>query len=59
MSDIAEWSDCRKMMNGIRPEGCTCIFRRGMRRDGSGQVIEPAEFDQDPECPLHGGGVDA
>lgn len=49
---FAGWSNYRKMMNGIRHDDCTCILICGVRYEG-GQAIEPAEFEQNDNCPLH------
>lgn len=44
------------MLAGERPEGCTCERIREMR-ESIGNPPEPAEWSQNPDCPLHGDGL--
>lgn len=52
--DPEKWSDYKKMMNGIRPEYCTCEMYRDKYQPANGDPPEPAEWVQDHDCPRHG-----
>lgn len=54
MSDSVYDSDYGRMMRGEHVPGCTCVVVREMRGWESYNGPEPAEWEQNPDCPLHG-----
>lgn len=41
------------MMKGHRPEGCTCVLEHPANMGSGGGTALPAEWAQDPDCPVH------
>lgn len=46
-------TDYHLMMNGGRPEGCTCAMIADVQYGAYGEPQEPACWVQNPDCPVH------